>query len=240
MEMLIIPEGAVMGRKSIGTIEVELLADRAYEQLKKGIINRELPPGSRVSERHLASLMHTSNTTIKRALHKLSIEGLVEIRPRSGTFVSALREVNVEEITKIRASLEGLSANFAAAKAKPDDIRAMQAHFEIMARLTKAGDSQGLVKANAAFHQMIHQASGNPYITQLIKVVRSFEIGMRRMTLNSQEEMEYGFEGHRKIFEAIQAGNGALAEECMKQHVLGTLQIYLSSSKGNAADRPVD
>lgn len=230
-----------MRTKKIGAIEVELLADQAYEKLKNGIINRELPPGSRISERYLASLMRTSNTTIKRALHKLSIEGLVEIRPRSGTFVSTLREVNVEEITTIRASLEGLSASFAAAKANPETIRAMQAQFEIMARLTKAGDSQGLVKANAAFHQMIHQASGNPYITQLIKVVRSFEIGMRRMTLNSQEEMEYGYEGHKKIFDAIQAGNGPLAEDCMKQHILGTLQVYLSSLKAStAAPPPVD
>ena len=228
-----------MKKKSIGAIEVELLADQAYEKLKQGIINKELPPGSRISERYLVSLMGTSNTTIKRALHKLSIEGLVEIRPRSGTYVSTLSEVNIEEIATIRASLEGLAASFAAAKAKPEDLQGMQAQFETMARLTKAGSSKGLVKANAAFHRMIHQASGNPYITQLIKVIHSFETGMRRMTLNSQEEMDYGLHGHRKIFDAIRAGNGALAEECMKQHVLGTLRMYLSSLKGNASDRPV-
>jgi DNA-binding GntR family transcriptional regulator len=60
------------------------LAEQAYRELKRRILDNELAPGAVLLEQELASLLGMSRTPVREAMVRLEKEGAVEIRPRHG------------------------------------------------------------------------------------------------------------------------------------------------------------
>ena len=205
------------------------LTEAAYDKIRRAIILKELAPGSRISERVLSANMGVSTTTVKRALDKLSVEGLVEIHPRKGTYVVEFLSASMKENTIIRAYLEGLAARFAAEKAEADDIEKLRRQIDIMRESTEKGTLKKLVESNTRFHSLIHDAGKNPYVRRLIDVIRTFDLNFRGRALSDHAEAERGFQEHNGVFEAICAGDALLAEERMKKHILRTLDFVLQT-----------
>ena len=207
------------------------LTDIVYEKLKSFIIVGNFAPGERISERNLSEHMGISTTTIKRALNRLSIEGLVEIQPRKGTYVSRFYLSSIEEIGIIRAALEGIAAKLAAAKATDDEIAALRRQIGFMEMHTESGDLDKLVEANSGFHRMIREIAKNLYMSQLIKIVHSFDIIVRRRALTDPEEAMRGINEHKAIFQAIADRNGDFAEGLIKEHILRTSRFVVREMK---------
>jgi DNA-binding GntR family transcriptional regulator len=211
--------------------DLKPLTDIAYEKIKSFIIIGNFAPGERISERTLSEHMGISTTTIKRALNRLSIEGLVEIRPRKGTYVSRFYLSSIEEIGIIRAALEGIAAKLAAAKATDDEIAVLRRQIGFMEMHTESGDLDKLVEANSGFHRMIREIAKNLYMSQLIKIVHSFDITVRRRALTDPEEAMRGINEHKAIFQAIADRNGGFAERLIKEHILRTSRFVVREMK---------
>jgi DNA-binding GntR family transcriptional regulator len=215
----------------LGSNDLKTVTDVAYEKLKLAIVGGSFSPGERISERSLAEDMGISTTPIKRALNRLSIEGLVEIRPRKGTFVSAYYLSSIEETGLIRAALEGIAASLAARKATDEEIQDLLRHLSLMRTRTDRGDIPALIEANAQFHQKIRDIAGNPYISQLISTVHSFDEAVRSKALIDREEARRGFEEHRAVCDAVANREGDLAEELIKKHILRTSRYVVQQMK---------
>ena len=77
-------------------IQVQLLAQGAavspqlHRLLRDQIIRGEIPPGARISETEIASSWSVSRQPVREAFIKLAEEGLVEVRPQRGTFVTLI------------------------------------------------------------------------------------------------------------------------------------------------------
>ncbi len=78
----------------------------AYRVLRQNIVNLELEPGSVISENETASLMHLSRTPVREALIELSKNGLVEIQPQRGSYISKIDYAIIEEAKFVRLVLE--------------------------------------------------------------------------------------------------------------------------------------
>lgn len=79
---------------------------QVYRQLKQEILHLELPPGSSVGEIETAARFHTSRTPVRDAFKILELEGLLEIKPHIGTFVSLIDLRTVSDILYTRCTLE--------------------------------------------------------------------------------------------------------------------------------------
>ncbi len=90
--------------------EIKSLTEKAYEKIKQAILKGVLEPGKRISERQVAQDMGVSTTTVKRALGLLAVEGLVEIRPRRGTYVAFQPSGNPRETMMIFRSYDQVTA----------------------------------------------------------------------------------------------------------------------------------
>src|SRR4051794_1765784 len=88
----------------------ERAVDAVYQAIRQAILSSRLKPGERLNVDDLAEKLGVSLTPVRGAIQQLSTEGLIEIRPRSGTFVAQLTERDVEETYKIRCALECLAA----------------------------------------------------------------------------------------------------------------------------------
>lgn len=221
-----------------GADELKSLTDTAYQKLRQAIVDGRIPPGTRFTDRDLAEQMRVSTTTVKRALNRLSLEGLVDIRPRRGTYVSDAFSQRMEENMIIRAYLEGLAARFAAQKANEQDLQALQEQVEVMRRSTQKGQVQEMAAANARFHSLIREAGKNPYVHRMIDVIRSFDSDFRGRSLADLEEARRGLDEHAGVFEAIKARDGDLAEERMKSHIIRTLRSVLEKRGATSESRP--
>ena len=87
-------------KKRTGTSEA------VYQKLKEQILHLELPPGSAISEIDTAAEFEISRTPVRDAFRMLESEGLLEIRPHIGTFVSLIDLHMISDILYMREVLE--------------------------------------------------------------------------------------------------------------------------------------
>lgn len=207
--------------------------------LRTDIMTLRRAPGTAIVEKDIAASYDVSRTPVREALLKLVDEGLIEIFPQSGTFVSRIPLYALRENIVIRQALEMMSARFAASRATEEDCQALAA---IMERLTKAAEevnNHDFHEADEDFHATIAQIAGYPglwRITQLVKVQMD---RCRRLTLPQAGRLNRVITEHQVIVDAIKAGDVDAASRTMSDH-LEKLMADLDGIRDHDPDYFVD
>ena len=87
---------------------------RAYDELKRRILDNELPPGSQALEQQAAEWLGMSRTPVREALIRLAQEGMIEVRPRHGMRVLPIAIADLREIYDLLAGLEATAVDIIA------------------------------------------------------------------------------------------------------------------------------
>lgn len=198
------------------------ITDLVVDALRRNIIEGKYAPGAQLKEREVALEIGVSTTPVKAALQRLALEGLVTSVPMRGSFVAENLGTQISEFGLIRAALEGTAAYLAAVKADADGIERLRRQIETMERLTEARDLDGLIAANAGFHDIIQAIAGNPTLRQISEMVRYYDTVTRRRVLADEGQMLGGLADHQAVFAAIERRSPLLADERMRSHVLRT------------------
>ena len=88
----------------------ELLADRAYVELRDQIVTLALPPGAPINEELLGRELELGRTPLREAIKRLALENLISVYPRRGTFVTEINITDLADIADVRVQLEGHAA----------------------------------------------------------------------------------------------------------------------------------
>lgn len=195
--------------------------------LRQAIISGKLKPGERLTERMLSRHFGTSTMPVKEALRIMEAEGLVETKPRRGTYVSGFASMHLAELLAIRATIEGLAANFAARKASTQEIAVMERLLDEARALIECGNYAALVKKNTEIHEAIYLASGNSFVKHLVQSIASYGTISRRVTLTSPEEQRLGWEEHASVVAAIKDRDPEQAEQRLRQHIMRSAEMTL-------------
>lgn len=153
------------------TVLRKTLADQVREVLKRRILMSELHRGDRVDVEKLANELDVSPSPVKDALRQLAIEGLVEIKPRSGTLIRSFDRRDVIDIYGCRRMIEpAAAASVAASGAGPALAETLNATIDI---LRNASEGEKFIRpfevseADATFHRAIIEAAGNRVLAEL-------------------------------------------------------------------------
>src|SRR5579859_2313319 len=92
----------------------ELLADRAYDELRDRIVTLQIAPGAPIDEDLIGQELEMGRTPVREAIKRLSLENLVTVFPRRGTFASEINITDLAHISDVRGVLEGHAAHRAA------------------------------------------------------------------------------------------------------------------------------
>lgn len=215
-------------------IDPPSLSELAYERLRAAIVDGTLAPGAKLSERTLAATLAISAQPVREALRRLEGEGMVETKPRSGTFVAQLDAQLLHEMGHIRAVLEGACAGFAARKAGPVDIAALQARLAEVAAATRRGDPAALAAANDAFHTTLHEISGNAFLTRSLQALRAyFHIGSSKVLIH-RDQARQALDEHAGIVAAVAEKDAERAESLMRAHTLRSLAFAFPQQTAGA------
>ena len=97
-------------------------ASKIYSDLRIELVSLQRHPGEAISEAQIALSYGVSRTPVREAILKLSDEGLLEIYPQSGIFVSRIPVAALPEAIIIRKALEETTARFDFWLSKPIHI----------------------------------------------------------------------------------------------------------------------
>jgi DNA-binding GntR family transcriptional regulator len=207
------------------------LTHRAYQHIQSEILAGRLPSGTLISETRIAEQLGISRTPVGEAIRTLASEGWVEQQPRRGTVVRSFSRREIIELYELREALE----TFAAAKAAvvvPDTVlfrldRYCDEMHGLGEQLAASGAStledvalKRFLAADMAFHLLIVRTAGNSRIMKLVKQTRTISrlFRMRRQR-HSLKVIEKAFEFHRRVAEALRAGDGDAAGAAMAEHI---------------------
>lgn len=198
------------------------VADRVFRELRQAIVEGRIRSGSKISEPELSRAQGVSRGALREALGRLESCGLVERRPNLGARVVTLSIEGLLEIYQVREALEGLAARMAAERMEPAAVeklrRLLERHKEQI-----DGDPQNAYfqqEGDLDFHYRIVQGSGNERLIRLLcndlyQQVRAYryQLGM------ASRRGPQAFAEHSHIVDAIERGDGELAELLMRHHI---------------------
>lgn len=214
--------------KRLGSVEI---AGLLRCEIGEGGQGNVLGPGERFpAERVLAAAHGVARGTVREAINLLAAEGLVEIRPGSGTYIKAGRAQDTNPAVKNASPLELIDTRFAlephmcrlaVLHATPQDLETLD---NLLARMEASEDSADMFSGlDTAFHTLLAQTTRNRlliWIVSQINSVRNQEqwSRMRHLTLNEATIAQYNVQ-HRQIVEAIGSREPERAAMLMKAHL---------------------
>lgn len=155
-------------------------ADQAYQRLRDMIVRTELAPGSALVEAELMEQIGCGRTPLRDALHHLVHEGLVEIVPRRGTFVTHVTISDLQQIFEVRLGLEEMVARLAVEYCSADDLDTLRG---IAARQRVAPDDEDTgVRFDGELHRLMVRMTRNQYLAQLYQRVADASLRLLYLT----------------------------------------------------------
>ncbi len=195
------------------------LQDRIRVAVEHEILSGAWPPGSPIDEKALAAQFKASRTPVREALLVLAAQGLVTIAPRSGIYVRKATPAELVATLEALSELESVVASLAARRATAEQCRDLEAALAQASACAQAQDRRGYERANAALHELIYRASGNPVLVEHVRSVRRTLAAYRQRSMDKPGRLKASDKEHRAIVQAICDGDPDAAARAMHQHI---------------------
>ncbi|KAB2329559.1 GntR family transcriptional regulator [Cytobacillus depressus] len=204
------------------------LHERVYLYLRDEIVHNKLKPGSRIEYDKLMEELGVSRTPLRDALNRLQLDNLIEVRPRSGTFVSTPNRKDIEDIYNVRKPLEVTAVELAATFIPQDCYQQLMEEAEHAEEELKKGNTEPFFASDRNLHRVIISYSNN---SRLITIMDSLEVQIKWFGIIMTKNLDRPYraiEMHKKIIKAMQDGKIDEAKRIMAQHIEEVKQDILS------------
>lgn len=218
-------------------------------ELRRGIIEGEHEPGSRLIETHVAESLEVSRTPVREALVRLAGEGFVDLIRNRGAFVAKWTEQDLEEIFGLRVLLESYGTALAADRiedAQVAELEELTERMDTSLAARKHGYVEECAELNTAFHGALVAAAGNQRLSMIVSNLTQLPLIHRTISLQQPGELQRSFAQHRDMVSAVRRGDSQWAESLMRAHILagrdvmrrayasGGLPLILGTGDGTA------
>ena len=204
------------------TGDYHTMQDLVFTTLRDEIFAGRLKPGDRLNTSELARRLGVSRMPVREALNRLISVGLVENLPHRGAFVTKLSVEEVIEIYYIRAALEGIAARLAVQSMTPQAKKRLLEICDAIERAINEEDDLMILRLNFDFHSLIYESIQSERIEDLIFQYYTLTEQYRALGLDLPGRYDEIKGEHRRIAEAIAAGDADAAEKYGREHHLTT------------------
>lgn len=214
--------------------------ERAYRHLRDTVLVDPAVQGTFLNEVELATEVGVSRTPVREALLLLAADGLVEMVPKRGAYVPPLSGRQIKELMELRGLLEQHAASVTlAAGAVPlaamrDALAAQERLIETaQERLIEAASddaAQEFIEWDRQFHQALVDAARNELIARTYAGLRTRQVRVGVAALFRAADRQRAVCGeHRRIVDALAAGDEAAARAAIEDHLQITLRLFLEA-----------
>jgi len=195
------------------------LTDWAYETIKELILTLKVAPGTQLQIEMLAEQMGVSRTPVREALLRLEQDGLTQIVPRVGVFVTGISKRDLEELYELRELLESRATEEASQRLTDDDLDHIDRLLEESKTAVKQGEVEKFLETEIAFHQILTEGARNRRLISIMDSLRDLSYRWRIISLKSQENVRLTLIEHQGIAQALRQRDGPKAGKLMGDHI---------------------
>jgi GntR family transcriptional regulator, rspAB operon transcriptional repressor len=196
-----------------------------YSVIRQAIVYLELPPGQALSEKELAALYAVSRTPVREALIRLADDGLVEVVPQLGTFVSRISVRDVIEVQFIRETLERASLPHAIERIRPADERRLRRILDEQKDAEQDGDLRRWFTTDEDLHRTLLELGGHPKVWPIVSSAKAHLDRVRMLTLPDPSNLRELHAEHCAIVDHVVKKEREQADAVLGHHLQLVLEL---------------
>ncbi|MCV6825112.1 MULTISPECIES: GntR family transcriptional regulator [Halocynthiibacter] len=210
----------------------KLLSETAYQSILDALFSKQLPFGSRMSQKDLERITGTAVGPIRDALKVLEADGIVKVHPRSGIEVVTPSAELVRSTFQFRTIIERAAVKQFSQHARSQDILDLKnIHLEEINRLKgcdPSSDQTLLVdKIEDQFHTGIVNSLQNELIDISFRRLHLMVRVIKTTSFLSPSTVITSLEEHLKVLDACEMRDSDLAENLIGEHLMNALSRNL-------------
>ncbi|WP_312099969.1 GntR family transcriptional regulator [Lachnoclostridium sp.] len=199
------------------------LRGRVFNRIREDILSGKYTQHEELKENTIGNELGVSRTPVREALRQLELEGLVNIIPNKGAYVTGITEKDIQDIYVIRSYLEGLCARWACENITEDQLLELEEVVYLSEFHIKKQHHEQVLELDNKFHELIYEASNSKILKHVLSDFHHYVQRIRKITLSKHERAEKSNEEHTAILEAIRQRDGVKAETLAHEHIIRTI-----------------
>jgi DNA-binding GntR family transcriptional regulator len=212
------------------------LETEVHRRLRDLIVAGELAPGALYSMNELATQLGVSRTPVAQAVARLVDEGMVRVEHRRGLRVLETSGHDLVEIYQIRLLVEPPATHRATGLMRASDHGRLERALRALRDVAESSANvREYLRRDAAFHDVILQASGNRRLAAYIATLRDLQMIRDLSTVDRTRTAADVVADHERVYDRIRAGDADGAEREMRDHLAVTYQTLVAQETGETA-----
>lgn len=200
------------------------LRGQVFKKLREDILNGKYEENEELKEVAIGEEMGVSRTPVREAFRQLELEGLIQIVPNKGAYVTGITEKDVKDIYMIRSLLEGLCARWATEHITREQMDEMEENVYLAKFHSQKGHYDQLAELDNRFHDILYEACNSKMLEHLLKDYHAYVLRVRKRTLADVNRGQKSNEEHEQIMEAIKAKDADKAEQLANRHMINAYE----------------
>lgn len=200
------------------------LRGRVFHKLREDILSGKYQEHEELKEVAIGEELGVSRTPVREAFRQLELEGLIQIIPNKGAYVTGITEKDVKDIYMIRSLLEGLCARWATQHITKEQLEEMEENVYLARFHAQKGHLDQLAELDNRFHDILYEACNSKILEHQLKDFHQYVLRVRKKTLSNVNRGPKSNEEHEEILEAIKAGDADRAEKLANRHMINAYQ----------------
>jgi DNA-binding GntR family transcriptional regulator len=204
----------------------------AYTEIRSRILDGRFLPGHQISPRSMIEQLSIGHTPIRGAIQRLVVEGLLEVVPKKGTFVTAPSQKDLRHIFEVRLGLESTAAYLAAIQGS---TAGLDEAAERLNRLLESEHTDLWTEQHIGwtFHQELFAASKNDRLLANYKMLRvQTGLALNELDRHDATTVRRGTKEHLRIYAAIKSKDPESARRHMWNHILDGTDTRIKLIRG--------
>ena len=196
------------------------LRGRVYHKIRDNILSGVYKENEELKEVSIGEELGVSRTPVREAFRQLELEGLIQIIPNKGAYVTGITIKDVEDIYMMRSKLEGLAARWATTNITQEQMEEMEENIYLSEFHASKGHMEQIAVLDNRFHEIIYEACNSKMLEHQLRDFHEYVLRVRKRTLSQFKRSSESTKEHREIMEAIKAGDADRAEEAANRHIV--------------------
>lgn len=200
------------------------LRGRVFHRLREDILSGKYREGDELKEVAIGEELGVSRTPVREAFRQLELEGLIQIIPNKGAYVTGITEKDVKDIYMIRSLLEGLCARWACEHITDEQMEEMEENIYLSKFHADKGHLEQLAELDNRFHEILYEACNSKMLEHQLRDFHEYVLRVRKKTLANANRGPKSNEEHEMLMEAIRAKDANKAEKLANMHMINAYE----------------
>jgi len=201
-----------------------------FSRLRQAIVDGEFALGENISEEKLAEALGVSRTPVRDALAQLQLIGLVNVRPKRGTFVFEPTERDIIAICDFRYMLEVHAVKLSLQRDAGGFLDALKDVLVEMEQVMEGNDPVSYGRIDTRFHRTFFDWCDNSYVQDSFRLAEGRVAALRTiLTSPLQERRHESFQEHHTMVELMAREDFTTLEKVFQTHIDRTLSVHLDA-----------